>query len=81
MEDNVLRFPMDKAVAKKEFDTEEEAIAFGQTLDRPFVWGKEKDSGKYKIFLFPEGTKITLTPIKEKLAEIIPINSGDKNAS
>ena len=70
---------MDKAIAKKRFETREEAIAFGQSLDRPFLWGQDTDTKLWRIFPLPEGTKITLEPIVEKVAEVIPIRNGVKN--
>jgi len=80
VEGKVLEFPIDEVIKKKNFDTQDEAIAFGQSLHRPFVWGQDKDTKKWKVFPFPAGTQITLTPIEKKEAEVIQLHKP-KNPS
>jgi len=63
----VIELTEEDMVRNRRFDTMEEAIDFGQQNmgDRPFLYGKETATGKWKLILLPEGTKIELLPVKK----------------
>ena len=57
-----IELTIEDLVRNRRFNTMEEAIEYGSNNleGRPFIYGKEDSTGKWKIVLFAEGTKIEL---------------------